>query len=140
MPTRKKHKSKIIFNKIALFIFILFKIFFFNFLRPSVLSTVFANEGFESESVTPEVEVVINRDIIARAARLSTDVSLQERRFRNLENFQQYPPRSRPESVMPEQNLQQPSSPIVVAAFPAPDYTPPMQRAAQNPNRNQRFQ
>lgn len=104
------------------------------------MSTVFVNEAFESENVTPEPETVINRDIIARAARMSTDVSLQERRFRNLDNFQQYPPRSRPDSVMPEQTQQQqPSSPIVVAAFPAPDYTPPMQRAAQNPNRNQRF-
>ncbi|KAM7356137.1 uncharacterized protein ACRADG_001973 [Cochliomyia hominivorax] len=108
--------------------------------KPSVLSTVFANEGFEPDNRSPEPAVVINRDIIARAARLSTDISLQERRFRNLDNFQQYPPRSRPESMMPEQNQQQQNSPIVVAAFPAPDYTPPMQRAAHNPNRNQRYQ
>lgn len=102
------------------------------------MSTVFANEAFEPDN--RPVENVINRDIIARAARLSTDVSLQERRFRNLDNFQQYPPRSRPESMMPEQAQQQANSPIVVAAFPAPDYTPPMQRAALNPNRNQRYQ
>ncbi|KAI8126070.1 hypothetical protein FF38_09156 [Lucilia cuprina] len=109
--------------------------------KPSVLSTVFANEGFEPDNNTVENVNVINRDIIARAARLSTDVQLHERRFRNLDNFQQYPPRSRPESMMPvQEQTQQPNSPIVVAAFPAPDYTPPMQRAAQNPNRNQRYQ
>lgn len=108
--------------------------------KPSVISTVFANDGFEPDNRSSNNISEINKDIIARAARMSTDVSLQERRFRNLDNFQQYPPRSRPESVMPEQTQQTPTSPIVVAAFPAPDYTPPMQRAAQNPNRNQRYQ
>ncbi|GBP02695.1 hypothetical protein EVAR_67618_1 [Eumeta japonica] len=53
-----------------------------------------------------------------------------------------YPPRSRPESTIHEhaEQQKQPTSPIIVTAFPAPDYTPPMQRAAQNSNRDQRFQ
>ncbi|GBP02691.1 hypothetical protein EVAR_67616_1 [Eumeta japonica] len=110
--------------------------------KPRVLSTVFSNGGFEPDNQVQQNLAVINREIIARAARLSTEVSLHERRFRNLDNFKQYPPRSRPESTIHEhaEQQKQPTSPIIVTAFPAPDYTPPMQRAAQNSNRDQRFQ
>ncbi|XP_061391100.1 uncharacterized protein LOC133326493 [Musca vetustissima] len=97
--------------------------------KTEVMATVFANEAFVPDNASPsENNFNINQDLISRAARLSKDVSFQERRFRNLDNFQQYPPRSRPESTIPEQGEAQ----IVVGAFPAPDYTPPMQRAAQN--------
>lgn len=101
------------------------------------MSTVFANEAYVPDNSPSENTFSINQDIISRAARMSMDTSLQERRFRNLDNFQQYPPRQRPESSIPETS-QPANSPIVVAAFPVPDYTPPMQRAAQN--RNQRYQ
>uniref|UniRef100_T1PBY8 SecE/Sec61-gamma subunits of protein translocation complex n=1 Tax=Musca domestica TaxID=7370 RepID=T1PBY8_MUSDO len=98
--------------------------------KTEVMATVFTNEAFVPDNNTPSEDFNINQDVISRAARLSKDVSFQERRFRNLENFQQYPPRSRPESTIPEKGEAQ----IVVGAFPAPDYTPPMQRAAQNRN------
>ncbi|XP_073842339.1 uncharacterized protein [Musca autumnalis] len=100
--------------------------------KTEVMATVFANEAFVPDNNTSPSEDTfgINQEFINRAARLSKDVSFQERRFRNLDNFQQYPPRSRPESTIPEQGEAQ----IVVGAFPAPDYTPPMQRAAQNRN------
>lgn len=94
------------------------------------MSTVFANEAYVPDNSPSEDTFEINQEIINRAARMSKDVSFQERRFRNLDNFQQYPARSRPESTIPEQQETQ----VVVTAFPAPDYSPPMQRAAQNRN------
>uniref|UniRef100_A0A1L8EIL9 Uncharacterized protein n=2 Tax=Haematobia irritans TaxID=7368 RepID=A0A1L8EIL9_HAEIR len=99
--------------------------------KPEIMATVFANEAFIPDNTTSEDTIEINQEVITRAARMSKDASFQERRFRNLDNFQQYPPRSRPESTIPEQ--QEPATNFR-NGFPAPDYTPPMQRAAQNRN------
>uniref|UniRef100_A0A1A9WTF3 Uncharacterized protein n=1 Tax=Glossina brevipalpis TaxID=37001 RepID=A0A1A9WTF3_9MUSC len=94
------------------------------------ICSAFTNNGYEPDNNNDnkhDVPVIttsirLNEESLARAARLSAGVSIMERRFYNIEAYQQYPPRSRRESSIPEEMTSRPESP---ATFPPPDYTPP---------------
>ncbi|KAL9907647.1 uncharacterized protein ACN427_003689 [Glossina fuscipes fuscipes] len=109
----------------------------------------FTNDGYEHDNnEKPDVPAAsathavttrlrLNEEPLARAARVSANVSMMERRFFNIEAYQQYPPRSRPESSIPEETRSRPESP---ANLPPPDYTPPpTTKNNHSVYRNQRF-
>ncbi|XP_037940309.1 uncharacterized protein LOC119673145 [Teleopsis dalmanni] len=96
----------------------------------------YTNEAFIPDNVS-SVTLELNQEPLTRAARMSVDVSLQERRFRNIDSFQQFPPprsNNRPESIHESAVVTE-----TVTAFPAPDYSPPMSRS-NGMLRNQRYQ
>lgn len=100
--------------------------------------TGFDNEAFVVEQRQQKSPLELNEESIKRAVRMSMD-TLQERRFRNIESFEQYPPAKLPQIPLnqPQQSQQMVNFEPVV---PAPDYTPPMPRANQNGNiRNSRY-
>uniref|UniRef100_A0A1A9VYN1 Uncharacterized protein n=1 Tax=Glossina austeni TaxID=7395 RepID=A0A1A9VYN1_GLOAU len=109
----------------------------------------FTNDGYEpdnndkldvpaaSATHVATTRIRLNEEPLARAARVSANVSMMERRFFNIEAYQQYPPRSRPESSIPEETRSRPESP---ATLPPPDYTPPpTTKSNHSVHRNQRF-
>lgn len=109
----------------------------------------FTNDGYEpdnndkldvpaaSATHAATTRIRLNEEPLARAARVSANVSMMERRFFNIEAYQQYPPRSRPESSIPEETRSRPESP---ATLPPPDYTPPpTTKINHSVHRNQRF-
>ncbi|KAL5292922.1 hypothetical protein ACFFRR_011597 [Megaselia abdita] len=89
---------------------------------------IIAQGPFEIEEQTT---TELNFEPIERASRLSMD-NLQERRLRNIDSYQQYPPVNSQTSV----NSNDPP-------FPVPDYTPPMPRSSRLYNgqlKNSRYQ
>ncbi|XP_043648808.1 uncharacterized protein LOC122617150 [Drosophila teissieri] len=78
----------------------------------------------ETRSMAETIEV--NEGAIVRAAHLSMDSNLMDRRFRDLNAFQQYPPPNPQQSRPLKQSSQNPTETIVVATsgFPVPDYSP----------------
>lgn len=103
--------------------------------------TVYTNEAFVPDNRSLGT-IELNSDALSRAARMSTDQSLQDRRFRNLDAFQQYPPpRTNNNSSMgtaasPRVQETIVAANITVTPFPAPDYSPPMSRANQGQSQN----
>lgn len=106
--------------------------------EPKEETTGFDNAAYMVEQRPHKSPIELNEESIMRAARMSTE-NLQERRFRNIESFEQYPPAKLPQLPLqqPQQNLNNSWEPTV----PPPDYTPPMPRANQNGHiRNTRYQ
>ncbi|XP_055845651.1 uncharacterized protein LOC129911763 [Episyrphus balteatus] len=103
---------------------------------PKEETTGFDNAAFVVEHRQHKSPVELNEESIKRAARMSTD-NLQERRFRNIDSFEQYPP-----AKPPQMPLQHPGQTMnFEPPVPAPDYTPPMPRSNQNGQiRNTRYQ
>ncbi|XP_004527025.1 uncharacterized protein LOC101453017 [Ceratitis capitata] len=117
---------------------------------------VYSNEAFVPDNRST-VTVELNQDALARAARMSSDISLQGPRFRNVDAYQQYPPprfNNNNNNIAVNNNSQftkqvsikenlivttTPTSPGVISPFPVPDYTPPMSRANNGIIRNQRY-
>ena len=92
--------------------------------------------GYSNDAFTADTQsfgtVELNVEPLNTAARISTNV--QDRRFRNFEAFQQFPP---PRSA----NAQAVEAPNTGALFPIPDYSPVMSRHNTNnlENQNSRF-
>ncbi|XP_055913500.1 uncharacterized protein LOC129947090 [Eupeodes corollae] len=103
--------------------------------------TGFDNAAFVVEPRQHNKPVELNEESIKRAARMSTD-NLQERRFRNIDSFEQYPPVKVPQLPLQQQPHQQfAQTNSFEPTLPAPDYTPPMPRSNQNGQvRNSRYQ
>jgi len=93
-----------------------------------ISSPSYSNEAFVSDDRSMN-GVGVDEEALARAARISTYATLQERRFRNINAFQQYPPqRANTTSASGTQGT--------ASTFPAPDYSPPMSRANQDQAQN----
>lgn len=91
----------------------------------------YMNEAFVPDNRS-QGTVELNQAPIARAARTSTDPSLQDRRFRNINVYEQYPPvQNDRESAQKRSEPISPTPIVPVSAFPAPDYSPIMPRAMQ---------
>ncbi|EDV96880.1 uncharacterized protein LOC6556488 [Drosophila grimshawi] len=85
----------------------------------------------DTRSTTETIEV--NEEAIVRAAHMSRDANLLERRFRNLDAFQQYPEPNQGNRPV-RQSSQGPMQETIVVAtagFPVPDYSP---QPSPNPN------
>ncbi|XP_017048580.1 uncharacterized protein LOC108093147 [Drosophila ficusphila] len=79
----------------------------------------------ETRSMAETIEV--NEDAIVRAAHMSMDATLMDRRFRDINAFQQYPAPNPQASRPVRQSSQVPVQETVVVAtsgFPVPDYSP----------------
>ncbi|ALC44194.1 CG12974 [Drosophila busckii] len=92
----------------------------------------YSNEAYIPETRSTAETIEVNEEAIVRAAHMSQDASLMDRRFRNIDAFQQYPaPNS---SRTPRQQSQGPVQETVIVAtagFPVPDYSP---QPSPNPN------
>ncbi|EDW70629.1 uncharacterized protein [Drosophila virilis] len=84
------------------------------------------NEAFMPDTRSTAETIEVNEEAIVRAAHMSRDANLMDRRFRSIDAFQQYPApnaNSRPA----RQSSQGPVQETIVVAtsgFPMPDYSP----------------
>ncbi|XP_023163384.1 uncharacterized protein LOC111594357 [Drosophila hydei] len=91
------------------------------------------NDAFMPETRSTAETIEVNEEAIVRAAHMSRDANLMDRRFRSIDAFQQYPlpnPNNRPA----RQSSQGPVQETIVMAstgFPMPDYSP---QPSPNPN------
>lgn len=117
----------------------------------TITTKVYTNDAFVPDNRSV-VTVELNQDALARAARMSSDISEMGSRFRNVDAFQQYPPprynnnnnasnnNNFTKQVSIKENGITLHSPGVISPFPAPDYTPPMSRSNNVGVRNPRYQ
>jgi len=84
------------------------------------------NAAYVPETRSMAETIQVNEGAIVRAAHLSMDSNLMDRRFRDLNAYQQYPPPNPQQSRPLKQSSQNPMETIVVATsgFPVPDYSP----------------
>ncbi|XP_036336918.1 uncharacterized protein LOC118747031 [Rhagoletis pomonella] len=118
----------------------------------SITTKVYANDAFVPDSPSI-VTVELNEEALARAARMSTDITEMGARFRNIDSFQQYPPprfnnnnnnnnTANNNNFIKQVSIREngistsPTTPGVMSPFPAPDYTPPMSRSNNVAMRN----
>lgn len=93
----------------------------------------FNNEAFVPDTRSTAETIEVNEDAIVRAAHMSRESNLMDRRFRNIDAFQQYPAPN-PQASRPIRQTSQPVQETVVVAtsgFPMPDYSPQL---SPNPN------
>lgn len=94
----------------------------------------FNNEAFLPDTRSTAETIEVNEDAIVRAAHMSRDANLMDRRFRSIDAFQQYPAPNPQASRPIRQSSQPPVQETVVVAtsgFPMPDYSPQL-----SPNTN----
>lgn len=93
----------------------------------------YTNDAYMPETRSTAETIEVNEEAIVRAAHMSRDANLMDRRFRSIDAFQQYPapnPNNRPL----RQSSQGPVQETIVMAstgFPMPDYSP---QPSPNPN------
>lgn len=93
----------------------------------------FNNEAFLPDTRSTAETIEVNEDAIVRAAHMSRESNLMDRRFRNIDTFQQYPAPN-PQASRPNRQTSQPVQETVVVAtsgYPMPDYSPQL---SPNPN------
>ncbi|XP_030372771.1 uncharacterized protein LOC115622832 [Scaptodrosophila lebanonensis] len=88
-----------------------------------VVVQAFSNPGFAPDSPSMAETIEVNEEAILRAARMSNDANLLDRRFRSLDAFQQYPP-ANPQSNPTSRPQNQDTVVVATAGFPVPDYSP----------------
>ncbi|KAH8295831.1 hypothetical protein KR018_010783 [Drosophila ironensis] len=82
------------------------------------------NAAYVPDNRSTAETIEVNEEAIVRAAHMSMDSNLQGRRFRDLYNFQQYPPQtSRPQRQSSQVPVQE-TVVVATAGFPMPDYSP----------------
>ncbi|KAH8415583.1 hypothetical protein KR222_005624 [Zaprionus bogoriensis] len=92
------------------------------------------NDAFLPDTRSTAETIEVNEDAIVRAAHMSRDANLMDRRFRSIDAFQQYPAPNPQASRPIRQSSQAPVQETVVVAtagFPMPDYSPQL---SPNPN------
>ncbi|KAM8709304.1 hypothetical protein ACLKA7_016157 [Drosophila subpalustris] len=85
------------------------------------------NDAFLPETRSTAETIEVNEEAIVRAAHMSRDASLMDRRFRSIDAFQQYPAPNSQATRPVRQSSQAPVQETVVVAtsgFPMPDYSP----------------
>ncbi|EDV39755.1 uncharacterized protein Dana_GF10173 [Drosophila ananassae] len=85
------------------------------------------NAAYVPDNRSTAETIEVNEEAIIRAAHMSMDSNLLDRRFRDLNNFQQYPAPNPQASRPLRQSSQVPVQETVVVAtsgFPLPDYSP----------------
>ncbi|XP_017122379.1 uncharacterized protein LOC108142826 [Drosophila elegans] len=85
------------------------------------------NAAYIPETRSTAETIEVNEEAIVRAAHLSMDSNLMDRRFRDLNAFQQYPAPNPQNSRPLRQSSQVPVQETIVVAtagFPQPDYSP----------------
>ncbi|KAH8380394.1 hypothetical protein KR009_010438 [Drosophila setifemur] len=87
----------------------------------------YSNAGYVPDTRSMAETIEVNEDAIIRAAHMSMDANLMDRRFRDINAFQQYPAPNPQASRPQRQSTQVPVQETVVVAtagFPQPDYSP----------------
>ncbi|XP_052845630.1 uncharacterized protein LOC128258177 isoform X2 [Drosophila gunungcola] len=87
----------------------------------------YSNAAYIPETRSMAETIEVNEDAIVRAAHMSMDSNLMDRRFRDLNAFQQYPAPNPQNSRPLRQSSQVPVQETIVVAtagFPQPDYSP----------------
>ncbi|XP_001354075.2 uncharacterized protein [Drosophila pseudoobscura] len=85
------------------------------------------NAGYMPDNRSSAETIEVNEQAIVRAAHMSLDANLMDRRFRDINAFQQYPAPNPQDSRPLRQTSLVPRQETVVVAtsgFPMPDYTP----------------
>ncbi|XP_068148661.1 LOW QUALITY PROTEIN: uncharacterized protein [Drosophila tropicalis] len=93
------------------------------------------NDVFVPDRSSTAETIEVNEEAIVRAAHLSRDANLLDRRFRNIDAFHQYPaPKNQPPARQASQApVQQETILVATNGYPMPDYSPQL-----SPNGNLR--
>ncbi|XP_020815922.1 uncharacterized protein LOC110189973 [Drosophila serrata] len=90
-------------------------------------NAAYSNAAYVPDNRSTAETIEVNEDAIIRAAHMSMDSNLMDRRFRDLNAFQQYPAPNPQASRPLRQTTQTPVQETIVVAtagFPIPDYSP----------------
>ncbi|XP_060652877.1 uncharacterized protein LOC132789112 [Drosophila nasuta] len=82
------------------------------------------NDAFLPDTRSTAETIEVNEEAIVRAAHMSRDANLMDRRFRSIDAFQQYPSPNQPAARQSSQNPVQETVVVATAGFPVPDYSP----------------